>query len=167
MKKKLLNYVIILSICFLIAPALLYFILNSSEFSKYNLYYDKSVYIGLYLKLTILGFLLFILMKAIGKLLFKILTNVPTEKAKLISIEKINIESFGITLSPDESNALEEIYSIKFKHNDEIIDITVSKESVKNDLTKEEYPYVEYQHINLIKIFNKFLNIKVHTKNKR
>jgi hypothetical protein len=167
LKKKLLDYIIILLICFLVAPVALYFALNSSEFSKFNLYYDKSVYIGLYLKLSILGLILFVLIKAIDKILFKMLTKIPTEKSKLISIEKINIESFGISLSHDESTTLEEIYSIKFKHNDEIIDITVSKESVKNDLTKEESPYVEYQHINLIKIFNKFLNIKVHTKNKR
>ncbi|WP_026882867.1 hypothetical protein [Clostridium akagii] len=163
MKKKLLDYVIILLLCFLVAPVALYFILSSSEFDIYNLYYAKTAYIEMYLKIALVGLLLFILVKLLNKILFRVLTSRPTEKAKLISIEKIDISSLGSSL-PGVSNELEEIYTIKFKHNNEIIDITISKENVKNDLSKEDSPYVEYQHINLIKIFNKFLNIKVHTK---
>ena len=163
MKKKLLDYVIILLLCFLVAPAAFYFILNSSEFDTYNLYYAKTVYIEMYLKIALVGLFLFVLVKILNKILFRILTRRPTEKAKLISIEKIDISSLGLSLS-GVSDKPEEIYNIKFKHNNKIIDITISKENVKNDLSKEDSPYVEYQHINLIRIFNKFLNIKVHTK---
>lgn len=163
MKKILLDYVIILLLCFLVAPAALYFILNSSAFDTYNLYYAKTAYIEMYLKIAAVGLVIFVLVKILNKILFRMLTSRPTEKAKLISIEKIDIGSLGLSLTGDSAKP-EEIYNIKFKHNNEIIDITISKENVKKDLSKEDSPYVEYQHINLIRIFNKFLNIKVHTK---
>ncbi len=163
MKKKLLDYVIILLLCFLVAPAAFYFILSSSEFNIYNLYYAKTAYIEMYLKIALAGLFLFVLVKLLNKILFRVLTSRPTEKAKLISIEKIDVSSIGLSLIGD-SDGFDEIYNIKFKHNNKIIDITISKENVQNDLNKEDSPYVEYQHINLIKIFNKFLNIKVHTK---
>lgn len=117
----------------------------------------------MYLKIALAGLFLFVLVKLLNKILFRVLTSRPTEKAKLISIEKIDVSSIGLSLIGD-SDGFDEIYNIKFKHNNKIIDITISKENVQNDLNKEDSPYVEYQHINLIKIFNKFLNIKVHTK---
>lgn len=166
MKKKLLSYIIILLICFVASPAIFYFALSSSEFNSFNLYYDKTVYILLYLKIALFGLLLIVAAKVIDKLLFKILSNMPIKKSKLISIEKINIASLDINLPSETSASFEEIYSIKFKHNNKIIDLTISKDNLKNDLNKEDCPYVEYQYVNLIIFFNKFLNIKVHTKDK-
>lgn len=163
MKKKLLDYVIIFLICFFIAPFLLYIILSSSLFNKYTLYFNKIIYLKLYMRLAFIGLFIFLLIKLFSYLLKILIERRPTFKAKLISIEKLDSKSLNMGIIKNEWDSTEN-YAVKFKHNDEIIDITISKENIKSDLTTDEHPYVEYQYIDLIKLFNKFLNIKVHTK---
>lgn len=163
MKKKLLDYVIIFLICFFIAPFLLYIILSSSLFDKYNLYFNKIIYLKLYIRLAFIGLIVFLGIKLVKYLLKILIKGRPIFKARLISIEKIDLKSSTLRIIKNEWDSTEN-YAVKFKHNDEIIDITISKEHIKSDLTTDEHPYVEYQYIDLIKLFNKFLNIKVHTK---
>ncbi|MDD3223592.1 MAG: hypothetical protein PHX70_02615 [Clostridium sp.] len=163
MKKKLFDYIIILVLCFLLAPALLYVLLSCSLFDKFNLYFNRLMYIKIYMYIALLGIIFSALMMLIKRIVYTSLKNSPKEKAKIISIKKIDIEKIGFILD-DTTKELNEVYNVKFKHNDEIIDITVSKKDIKEDLKKEEHPYIEYQYIKFTKIFNKFLNIKVHTK---
>lgn len=162
MKKKLLDYVIIFVICFFISPVILYIFLNSSFFNEYNLYFNIIVYIKMYYRLTFSGIFIFLLIKFFNYLFKKLIEKRPIVKANLISMEKIcTIPENFIMI---RNNECMENYIVKFKHNDEIIDITISKKDIKSDLTSDEKPYVEYQYIDLINLFNKFLNIKVHTK---
>ncbi|UZW15757.1 hypothetical protein OSC52_08035 [Clostridium pasteurianum] len=162
MKKKLLDYVIIFVICFFISPIILYIFLNSSFFNKYNLYFDTIVYIKMYYRLTFSGLFILSLIQLFNYLFKKLISRRPVVKANLISIEKICTMPTNFTIIKDTECI--ENYIVKFKHNDEIIDITISKKNIKSDLTSDEKPYVEYQYIDLINLFNKFLNIKVHTK---
>lgn len=163
MKRKLLNILLILGIFFFLAPFILYFILNSSLYNEYNLYYSKADYISFYYDLMFL-LLFFSALFFIFKYIFmKVLKREPFVKAELLSIEKLNLSSQN-TLSVPSTNNHDDIYNVKFKHKNEIILLTVTKDAIKKDLSTGEHPYVEYQYFDLMKIFNKFHNIKVHTK---
>ncbi|MFT8315631.1 MAG: hypothetical protein ABF633_15480 [Clostridium sp.] len=163
MKKKLLDYITIFIICYIIAPGILYFFLNSSFFNKYNLYFNIIVYIKLYYRLAFIGLFILLLIKLSKYLLKKLVDGRPIVKANLISIEKTCTTPSNLKILKDDLQCTEN-YIVKFKHNDEIIDVTISKQDIKSDLNSGEKPYVEYQYIDLINLFNKFLNIKVHTK---
>ena len=163
MKKKLLDYIIIFVICFFMSPGILYFFLSSTFFNKYNLYFDTIIYIKLYFRLIFIGLFIFLLINFFKYVFKRLLDGRPVVKANLISIEKTCTIPSNLGLIKDYS-ICNENYTVKFKHNDEIIDITISKEDIKSDLKSGETPYVEYQYIDLINLFNKFLNIKVHTK---
>lgn len=164
MKKKIIDYTIIFSICFIAAPLLLYYFLNSSLFNKYNLYFNNTaVYLYIYIALASSGALVYILFKLIRFFIKNIVNARPIIKAELISIEKIDVKSISLGILEIDPE-LDDLYDIKFKHNDEIIHTTISKNDLKKDLVKDEHPYVEYQYFYLANIFSKFHNIKVHTK---
>lgn len=162
MKKKLLDYVIIFVICFFISPIIFYLFLKSSFFNMYNLYFDAIIYIKMYYRLLFTGLTILLAVELSKYLLKKLIEKRPIEKANLISIEKICIMPSTFTIISNAEYV--ENYIVKFKHNNEIIDVTISKKDIKSDLLSGEKPYVEYQHFDLINLFNKFLNIKVHTK---
>lgn len=164
LKKKIFDYTIIFSICFIVAPLLLYCFLASSLFDKYNLYFsNKFVYLYMYLIIATIGAITFILVKLSKYFIKNIVNTRPIIKAELISIEKVDIKALTLGILEVDPE-LEDVYDIKFKHNNEIIHTTISKHELKKDLVKDEHPYVEYQYFYLTNIFNKFHNIKVHTK---
>lgn len=163
MKKKLLDYIIIFVICFFISPIILYFFLISTFFNKYNLYFNAIIYIKLYYTLAFIGLFILLLINLLKYLSKKLLDEIPVVKTNLISIEKTYTQPLNFRLIKNYSMSNEN-YTVKFIHNDKIMHISISKESIKSDLKSDEKPYVEYQYIDLINLFNKFLNIKVHTK---
>ncbi|MDP4143061.1 MAG: hypothetical protein Q8936_01075 [Bacillota bacterium] len=165
MRKKLLSFFLVLGICFFLTPLLLYTIINSNSFDEFNLFYSKEAYISAYYAICTLGLLLFYFSKAIHLLLRKVLNSSPIMTAELLSIEKTDIKSIDLGLL-EVGIGFKESYTIKFKHKNKLIDITIPKEHIERDLTKEEHPYVEYQHVKLALLFSKFHNIKVHTKDK-
>lgn len=128
----------------------------------YNLYFDAIIYIKMYYRLLFTGLTILLAVELSKYLLKKLIEKRPIEKANLISIEKICIMPSTFTIISNAEYV--ENYIVKFKHNNEIIDVTISKKDIKSDLLSGEKPYVEYQHFDLINLFNKFLNIKVHTK---
>lgn len=167
MKKKIFDYIIIFSICFLAAPFLLYLLLNSSYFSAYNLYFEnRLVYLYMYICVAFFGFIIFTLVKTSAAFIKNILKSRPVIKAELISIEKAEFKPVKLGIIEIDAELDEDVYNIKFKHKNEIINATILKSDIRNDLVKDECPYVEYQSLYLLKFFNKFLNIKVHTKSK-
>lgn len=164
LKKKIFDYIIIFSVCFLAAPVLLYLLLNSSLFSVYNLYFkNRLIYLYIYLSAAALGLFVFVLAKALVLFVKNILKTSPVIKAELISIEKAEIKPVKLGIIEIDAE-LEDVYTIKFKHKNEIINATILKSDIQKDLIKDECPYVEYQSFYLLRLFNKFLNIKVHTK---
>ena len=162
MKKKLLDYMLILSIVFFVTPAVLYLILSSSLYNEYNLFYNKYFYIYAYYNLVFLCAILFIPVYIYKYIVKKLIKEEPIIKAELLSIEKIDAPVSKLTIM--DNSDTEDIYNVQFKHKNEIIHLTVYKDDIQKDLLKGEHPYVEYKYINMIKIFNKFHNIKVHTK---
>lgn len=119
----------------------------------------------MYIGIAALGIIIIILVKASSFFIKNILKASPIIKAELISIEKAEIKPIRLGIIEIDAE-LEDVYNIKFKHKNEIINATILKSDIQNDLIKDECPYVEYQSFNLLSFFKKFLNIKVHTKSK-
>ena len=161
MKNKLSNLALSFIIIFILSPYVLYFILSSSLYNEYNLYFDKYSYITAYFNLVLILLIFIFAFSLFKRFLLLLQKNNPTERAELISIEKIS-NDYPALLNVDKANNYE--YNVKFKHKNQVILLKVSKESIKRDLNANEPPYVEYQYFNLTSIFSKFHNIKVHTK---
>lgn len=165
MKNKIINLIIILCICFLIAPLVLYCILGMSSFKNMLYLIPKAQIIKMYMIVSTIGLILYVSWKCTKKLLLHKLKLSPIIKSELISIEKLDQKSMSLGFMEIDIET-EDIYIVKFKHKNKIIDTIIKKNDIKKDLSTNENPYVEYQCIKFVSFFSKIKNIKVHTSKK-
>lgn len=163
MKNKIINTILILLICLLAAPVILYAVLSTSSFEHIVYLIPKKNIIKMYLFISSIGLIISMVLKHIKILILYRISKLPVIRSEIISIEKVSEKSLNLGFVEIGYDS-EDIYVVKFKHKNELINITIPKDDVKKDLSKNENPYIEYQYIKCISFFNKFKNIKVHTK---
>ncbi|MFL0252278.1 hypothetical protein ACJDT4_17835 [Clostridium neuense] len=166
MKNKILNTILTLLICLIIAPIVLYGVLGTSSFEHIVYLIPKKNIVAMYIFVSILGIVIYTILKYAKNLILYKISKSPIMRSEIISIEKVSEKSLAlgfIEIGYDSEDA----YVVKFKHKNKLIDITIPKDDVQKDLPTNENPYIEYQYIKLISIFNKFKNIKVHTNKSR
>lgn len=166
MKNKIINSILILLICLVIAPGILYAILSTSSFEHIVYLIPKKSIIKMYLLISLLGLIIYVMLKCVKILILYRISKLPVMRSEIISIEKISEKSLNLGFIEIGYDS-EDIYVVKFKHKNELINITIPKDDVEKDLSKNENPYIEYQYIKCISLFNKFKNIKVHTSKNR
>lgn len=163
MKNKIITSILILLICLVAAPAILYAILSTSSFEHTVYLIPKKSIIKMYISISSIGLILYMMLKHIKILILYRISKLPIIRSEIISIEKVSEKSLNLGFIEIGYDS-EDIYVVKFKHKNELINVTIGKDDVKKDLSKNENPYIEYQYIKCISFFNKFKNIKVHTK---
>lgn len=163
MKNKLLNASLAFFISFILGPILLYVILKFTVFSYITYFFTKQYIIEMYLWVLILGFILFLILKSSRNFMIYKLSKIPTIKSKVISIKKLKEKSINLGILEIDVDS-DDIYIVKFKHNNKTIDKIIQKNDIKSDLRTDEEPYVEYKYWDLMRFLDKFHNITVHTK---
>lgn len=166
MKNKMLNTILTLLICLVAAPIILYAVLSTSSFEHIVYLIPKKSIVKMYILISFLGLILYMMLKYIKNLILYRISKLPVMRSEIISIEKVSEKSLNLGFIEIGYDS-EDIYIVKFKHKNELINITIPKDDVKKDLSKNENPYIEYQYIKWISFFNKFKNIKVHTNKNR
>lgn len=166
MKNKVLSTILILLICLIAAPVVLYAILSTSSFEHIVYLIPKKSIVKMYIFINLLGLIVYIILKSIKNLILYKISKTPVMRSEIISIEKVSEKSINLGFIEIGYDS-EDVYVVEFKHKNELIDITIPKDDVQKDLSKNENPYIEYQHIKFISLFNKFKNIKVHTNKNR
>lgn len=163
MKNKLLNSILIFFICFILGPVLLYAILKFTVFSYITYFFTKQYIIQMYFFTIIIGFVIFLILHSYKNLIIYKLSKIPTVKSKVISITKLNEKSINLGILEIDVDS-DDVYIVKFKHNNKIINKAIQKNDIKIDLQTGEEPYVEYKYWDLMHFFDKFHNITVHAK---
>ncbi|WP_242874687.1 MULTISPECIES: hypothetical protein [Clostridium] len=117
----------------------------------------------MYFFVAIVGFIIFLLLRSSKSLLVYKLSKIPTIKSKVISITKLNEKSINLGILEIDVDS-DDVYIVKFKHNNKVINKVIQKNDIKVDLQTNEEPYVEYKYWDLMHFFDKFHNITVHAK---
>ena len=163
MKNKLLNNFLVFFICLILGPVLLYTILRFTVFSYITYFFTKQYIIQMYFCVTIMGFIIFLILRSSKNLIIYKLSKIPTIKSKVISITKLNEKSINLGILEIDVDS-DDVYIVKFKHNNKVINKVIQKNDIKVDLQTNEEPYVEYKYWDLMHFFDKFHNITVHAK---
>lgn len=166
MKNKILTTILILLICLVAAPVILYAVLSTSSFEHIVYLIPKKSIVKMYISISLLGLIIYMMLKHIKSLILYRISKLPVIRSEIISIEKVSEKSLNLGFIEIGYDS-EDIYVVKFKHKNELINVTIPKDDVKKDLSKNENPYIEYQYIKCISFFSKFKNIKVHTNKNR
>ncbi|MCD2346478.1 hypothetical protein [Clostridium guangxiense] len=166
MKNKILNIILTLLICIIIAPAILYALLSTSSFEHIVYLVPKKNIVTMYIFVSLLGLIIYKILTYIKNSILYRISKSPVIRSEIISIEKVSEKSLSLGFVEIGYDS-EDVYVVKFKHKNQLINITIPKDDVEKDLPKNENPYIEYQYIKCIRLFNKFKNIKVHTNKNR
>ncbi|MCR3760089.1 hypothetical protein [Clostridium felsineum] len=162
MKNKLLNAFLTFFISCVLGPVLLFILLKFTVFSYITYFFTARYIIKMYFGVLILGFITLLILKSSKNFMIYRLNKIPTIKTKVISIKKLKEKSINLGILEIDVDS-DDIYIVKFKHNNKTIDKVIQKNDIKSDLKTDEEPYIEYKYWNLISFLDKFHNITVHT----